>query len=93
MTSNKAIVRFIRERTGMSRLDIRAVLQGLIDFTAQELKGGHSVNLHCFGTFRSRLRPGRKGCGFIPDKPQADRLCVKFKPSPVLTRHLNPSKS
>jgi DNA-binding protein HU-beta len=56
-----AIVDVLALRTGFSKKDIEATLEGFMDTVTEEVRKGNKVTLTGFGTFRLSERAAREG--------------------------------
>lgn len=62
MAVSKAdLVDQIAGETGMSKKDVKAVIDGMLDHVTGQLKSGEKVQLTGFGTFEVRERKARSG--------------------------------
>jgi len=55
------LVHTIMEKSELSKKDVEAVLECLVDEVTAELKGGNKVTLTGFGTFKVSNRAAREG--------------------------------
>lgn len=97
-TSNKSIIHWIYDQTGVNRRDIRDITRGIISFVIHELRGGRKVNFYGLGTFQPGRRKGRTVIygDNAPMKQMAGRtfvqkpsITVKFKASAKLRKQIN----
>ena len=62
MAVSKAdLVDDIATETGLSKKDVKAVIDGMLGHVTNRLKGGEKVQLTGFGTFEVRERKARSG--------------------------------
>ncbi len=59
--SKAALVDELKETTGMSQKDVKALLDGFLEHLTQHLKAGDKVQLTGFGSFELRERSARTG--------------------------------
>jgi nucleoid DNA-binding protein len=67
------IIREVSEGTGLTKVEIEAVLNGIIKSISESLKRGERVDLRGFGTFIIKHRPARDA------RNPATREIVKLK--------------
>ena len=87
------IIREVAEGTGLTKVEIEAVLEGLILSISDSLKRGERVDLRGFGSFLIKHRPAREA------RNPATREIVKlqerfvpvFKVSKILKEDVNKS--
>ena len=82
MTKRDLVVR-ISSETGIVQQDVLKVIQKTLDYIAQTVAQGHTVELRNFGVFEVKVRKARIGRN--PNAPETDvpipeRAVVKFKP-------------
>ncbi|TAK96641.1 HU family DNA-binding protein [Patescibacteria group bacterium] len=56
-----AIVDSLAAKTGLSKKDLEAVLEGFTDLVTEQIRQGNKVTLTGFGTFRVSQRAAREG--------------------------------
>lgn len=81
MTKRDLVVKIARE-TGFIQNDVAEVVQKTLDYIAQDLIEGHTIELRNFGVFEIKVRKSRKGRN--PNKPEVtvaipERVVVKFR--------------
>lgn len=81
MTKRDIVVR-IAEETKLTQNEVAEVVQKTLDYIAEELAEGRTVELRNFGVFEITTRKARKGRN--PNKPQdeviiPERTVIKFK--------------
>ena len=81
MTKRDLVVKIARE-TGFIQNDVAEVVQKTLDYIAQDLIEGHTIELRNFGVFEIKVRKSRKGRH--PNQPKnevliPDRAVVKFR--------------
>ena len=81
MTKRDIVVR-IAEETKLTQNEVAEVVQKTLDYIAEELADGRTVELRNFGVFEITTRKARKGRN--PNKPQdeviiPERTVIKFK--------------
>ncbi|RJP76952.1 MAG: HU family DNA-binding protein [Candidatus Zixiibacteriota bacterium] len=54
------LVREIANRTGLSQIETRSAIDNLVTIITEQVRGGRSVNLRGFGTFKAVSRQARK---------------------------------
>lgn len=82
MTKRDLVVR-ISQETDLIQEKVLDVVQKTLDYIAEALAKGHTVELRNFGVFEVKVRKARIGRN--PNKPETDvpiptRAVVKFKP-------------
>jgi len=86
MTKRDLVVRISKE-TGLGQQDVFDVVQRTLDYIAESVSKGNTVELRNFGVFEVRIRKARIGRN--PNAPEKDvpipqRSVVKFKPGKEL---------
>lgn len=81
MTKRDLVVKIAKE-TDLIQNDVAAVVQKTLDYIAQELIDGNTIELRNFGVFEIKVRKSRKGRN--PNKPTnevviPERAVVKFR--------------
>jgi nucleoid DNA-binding protein len=81
MTKRDIVVK-IAEETKLAQNEVAKVVQKTLDYIAEELAEGRTVELRNFGVFEVTTRKARKGRN--PNKPQdeviiPERTVIKFK--------------
>ncbi|WP_419647051.1 HU family DNA-binding protein [Victivallis vadensis] len=81
MTKRDLVVKIARE-TGFIQNDVAEVVQKTLDYIAQDLIEGHTIELRNFGVFEIKVRKSRKGRN--PNQPKneviiPERAVVKFR--------------
>ena len=97
MTKRDIVVRIARE-TGLIQSEVAEVVQKTLDYIADELAAGKTIELRNFGVFECKVRKSRKGRN--PNKPKdevviPERVVVKFRAGKELkdrVEQLKPSK-
>lgn len=56
-----ALVHAIVDKTGLSKKDVEAMLESMVDEITRELSAGNKVTLTGFGTFKVSNRAAREG--------------------------------
>ena len=80
------IVGEVADATGLTRNEVTAVFEGILDSIAKELANGNTVEIRRFGTFKCVGRAARKAVNPKTGQPidvEAKTVPV-FKPSPIL---------
>ena len=67
------IIREVSDMTGLTQVEIEAVLEGIIDSISNALKRGERVDIRGFGSFLVKQRPARDA------RNPATREIVKLK--------------
>jgi len=97
MTKRDIVVRIAKE-TGIIQTEVTDVVQKTLDYIADELAEGRTIELRNFGVFECRVRKSRKGRN--PNKPKneviiPERVVVKFRSGKELkdrVEQIKPSK-
>ena len=97
MTKRDIVVRIAKE-TGIIQTEVTDVVQKTLDYIADELSEGRTIELRNFGVFECKVRKSRKGRN--PNKPQneviiPERVVVKFRSGKELkdrVEQIKPSK-
>lgn len=55
------LVQSIVAKTDLTKKDVEAVIEGMVDTITSELRGGNKVTLTGFGTFKVSKRAAREG--------------------------------
>ncbi len=81
MTKRDLVIR-IADETGVIQSKVADIVQKTLDYIAEELVEGRTVELRNFGVFEVKIRKGRTGRN--PHKPEIevpipDRPVVKFR--------------
>ena len=81
MTKRDLVVKIARE-TGFIQNDVAEVVQKTLDYIAQDLIEGHTIELRNFGVFEIKVRKSHKGRN--PNQPKneviiPERAVVKFR--------------
>ena len=81
MTKRDLVVKIARE-TGFIQNDVAEVVQKTLDYIAEDLIAGNTIELRNFGVFEIKVRKSRKGRN--PNKPEVtvaipERVVVKFR--------------
>jgi len=81
MTKRDLVVRIASENN-LPQIDVTSVVQKTLDYIADELAAGRTIELRNFGVFECKVRKSRKGRN--PNKPQneviiPERVVVKFR--------------
>lgn len=90
MTKRELVVRIAAE-TGLIQQDVAVVVQKSLDYIADELAAGKTIELRNFGVFEVKERKGRTGRN--PHKPEIavpipDRMVVKFRAGKELKKRV-----
>ena len=97
MTKRDIVVRIAKE-TGIIQSDVAKVVQKTLDYIADELADGNTIELRNFGVFECKVRKSRKGRN--PNQPAneviiPERVVVKFRAGKELkdrVEQIKPSK-
>ncbi len=97
MTKRDLVVRIAKE-TGLIQNSVAEVVQKTLDYVADELANGETIELRNFGVFEVKVRKSRKGRN--PNRPKnevviPERAVVKFRAGKELKERvekLNPKK-
>ena len=81
MTKRDLVVKIARD-TGFIQNDVAEVVQKTLDYIAEDLIAGNTIELRNFGVFEIKVRKSRKGRN--PNKPEVtvaipERVVVKFR--------------
>lgn len=81
MTKRDLVVKISKE-TGYIQNDVAEVVQKTLDYIAEELIAGNTIELRNFGVFEIKIRKSRKGRN--PNQPKTEviipeRAVVKFR--------------
>ena len=81
MTKRDLVVKIAHD-TGYNQNDIACVVQKTLDYIAEDLIAGNTIELRNFGVFEIKVRKSRKGRN--PNKPKnevviPERAVVKFR--------------
>ena len=81
MTKRDLVVRIASENN-LPQIEVTSVVQKTLDYIADELAAGKTIELRNFGVFECKVRKSRKGRN--PNKPQneviiPERVVVKFR--------------
>lgn len=96
MTKRDLVVKISKE-TGFIQNDVAEVVQKTLDYIAEDLIAGNTIELRNFGVFEIRVRKSRKGRN--PNQPTnevviPERTVVKFRAGKELkdaVEKLNPA--
>lgn len=61
VVNKKQLITIVSERTGVSKLDVKEVIETALDEITKRLMDGKEVRLVGFGTFQVRKRVSREG--------------------------------
>ena len=97
MTKRDLVVKIAHD-TGYNQNDIACVVQKTLDYIAEDLIAGNTIELRNFGVFEIKTRKSRKGRN--PNQPEnevimPERAVVKFRAGKELksaVEKLDPSK-
>ena len=97
MTKRDLVVKIAKE-VDLIQSDVAKVVQKTLDYIADELVNGNTIELRNFGVFEIKVRKSRKGRN--PNQPQneviiPERAVVKFRAGKVLKEEvekLNPKR-
>ena len=97
MTKRDLVVKISRE-TGFIQNDVAEVVQRTLDYIAEDLIAGNTIELRNFGVFEIKVRKSRKGRN--PNQPKTEviipeRAVVKFRAGKELkeaVEKLNPAQ-
>jgi len=80
------IVARVSDRTGLTRTEVSAVFEGVLQSIEAELARGGTVEIRRFGTFKCVERAARHAVNPRTGEPVevAKRIAPVFKPSPKL---------
>jgi DNA-binding protein HU-beta len=89
--NKKSLVDEIAKGTGLTRVEVAAVVEGIMALVSRALREGESVELRGFGTFVPVHRAPRRArdpvSGVVRSIPP--RWTVVFRPSPRLKNAVN----
>ena len=88
--TKKDIVLKIAEETGIKQVDVKKVVQRVLDHVISSLKAGETVELRNFGIFKVKSRRGRTGRNpRTGDKvPVPPKRVAVFKPGLIMKREI-----
>ena len=91
MTKRDLVVKISKE-TGLIQNNVATIVQRTLDYIAEELTKGNTIELRNFGVFEVKVRKSRKGRN--PNQPQnevviPERAVVKFRAGKELKEFLN----
>ena len=91
MTKRDIVVK-IAGKTDLIQQDVALVVQKTLDYIADELINGRTIELRNFGVFEVKVRKERKGRN--PNKPEdeviiPERAVVKFRPGKILKEEVD----
>ncbi len=92
--NKKELINAITEKTGLSKVESKKVLNAVIEIITEEMKRNGRLLLIGFGTFSVKQKAARKGMNpstFAPIEIPAKKV-VYFKPSIYLNYLLNRKK-
>lgn len=92
--NKKELTNAVAEKTGLSRIETRKVLDAVIEIITEEMKRNGRLLLIGFGTFSVKQKAARKGMNpstFVPIEIPAKKV-VNFRPSIYLNFLLNRKK-
>ncbi|MDD2402975.1 MAG: integration host factor subunit beta [Victivallaceae bacterium] len=97
MTKRDLVLRISKE-SGLVQNDVAEIVQKTLDYIADDLAAGSTIELRNFGVFEVRVRKSRKGRN--PNRPKnevviPERVVVRFRAGKELKERvekLNPSK-
>ena len=87
MTTKRDIVNHIADKTGLTQMEVKLVVQSTFDYIFNILVEGNKIELRNFGVFQVKLRKARQGRN--PNKPEtvipvpAKKVPV-FKPGKIM---------
>ena len=97
MTKRDLVVKIARE-TGFIQNDVAEVVQKTLDYIAEDLIAGNTIELRNFGVFEIKVRKSRKGRNTNQPKNEViipERAVVKFRAGKELkeaVEKLNPAQ-
>jgi len=82
MTKRDLVVKIAREVGFATQNEVAEIVQKTLDYIAEDLIAGNTIELRKFGVFEIRVRKSRKGRN--PNRPQnevtiPERAVVKFR--------------
>ncbi len=89
------LIQAISDRTGLTRTDVRHVIETFISIVKDQLINGDSVVMRGFGTFTVRVRKPRVARDINRNKPimLPERRVPFFKPSEKFIKEVDKAKS
>ncbi len=89
------LIQAISDRTGLTRTDVKHVIDAFISIVKDQLISGDSVVMRGFGTFMTRTRKPRVARDINRNKPiyLPERRVPFFKPSNKLVKEVDRASS
>ncbi len=89
------LIQAISDRTGLTRTDVKHVIDAFISIVKDQLINGDSVVMRGFGTFMTRTRKPRVARDINRNKPiyLPERRVPFFKPSNKLVKEVDRANS
>ncbi len=89
------LIRVISDQTGLTRHDVRIVIESLFSVIKDQVTQGDYVTIRGFGTFFQKVRKPRVGRDIHRNRPVVipERRVPAFRPSPRFVDQVNTSSS
>lgn len=88
--TKKDLVLTVAKTTGVTQVEVKRVVQGLLDQLIEHLKAGQTIELRNFGVFKVRQRAPRRGRNpkTGQEVPVPSKRVVVFKPGLLMRQHI-----
>ncbi len=88
--TKKDLVLAVAKETGITQVEVKRVVQHLLDRLIESLKEGHTVELRNFGVFKVRQRAPRRGRNpkTGQEVPVPPKRVVVFKPGLLMRQDI-----
>ena len=88
--TKKDLVLTVAKTTGVTQVEVKRVVQGMLDQLIESLKAGHTIELRNFGVFKVRQRAPRRGRNpkTGQEVPVPSKRVVVFKPGLLMRQHI-----
>jgi nucleoid DNA-binding protein len=88
--TKKDLVLTVAKTTGVTQVEVKQVVQGLLDQLIEHLKTGQTIELRNFGVIKVRQRAPRRGRNpkTGQEVPVPSKRVVVFKPGLLMRQHI-----
>jgi integration host factor subunit beta len=88
--TKKDLVLTVAKTSGVTQVEVKRVVQGLLDQLIEHLKAGQTIELRNFGVFKVRQRAPRRGRNpkTGQEVPVPSKRVVVFKPGLLMRQHI-----
>ena len=88
--TKKDLVLAVAKTTGVTQVEVKRVVQGMLDQLIESLKAGNTIELRNFGVFKVRQRAPRRGRNpkTGQEVPVPSKRVVVFKPGLLMRQHI-----